>query len=79
MDWLVAWDIGICNRLTHCTVCGRQPVTRWGVCGTEQHTLGYVLCRVHDTPAGVRRVEGLFAQRYERGFPRFSPPEKSEA
>jgi hypothetical protein len=41
-DWTIAMDTGITGRLTHCTVCGCQPTTRWGVCGTEQHTLGYV-------------------------------------
>jgi hypothetical protein len=69
-DWLVAWDTGITGRLTHCTVCGRPGAARWGVCGTEQHTLGYVLCKAHDSAEGVRQVERLLSARYGAGAPR---------
>jgi hypothetical protein len=67
MDWLVAFDDGLTLRLRCCTLCGRTPVHLWGVCGSPRAAFAYVLCRsCHDT-GGVRRVEVLFAQRYEAG------------
>lgn len=68
-DWLCAFDDGLVERLTHCTLCGRQPVSLWGICGTLRAAFAYVLCRACQERGGVRRVEVLFAQRYEAGAP----------
>ena len=64
-DWLVAVDDGLVERLRCCTLCGRSPVALWGICGTLRLALAYVLCRPCRDTGGVRRVEVLYAQRYE--------------
>ena len=66
-DWTVAVDDGLTQRWQHCSLCGRSPPVLWGVVGTLRAAFAYVLChRCRDT-GGVRRVEVLFAQRYEAG------------
>lgn len=69
-DWLVATDDGLVERWQHCTLCGRQPVHLWGICGTVHLALAYVLCQRCKEQNGVRQVEVLFTQRYEAGVQR---------
>jgi hypothetical protein len=64
-DWLVATDDGLVERWQHCTLCGRTPISLWGVCGTRTLVLSYVLCQRCKVSGGVRQVERLFSQRYE--------------
>ena len=66
-DWTVATDDGLVERLTTCTVCGRQPVRTWGILGLRAVVMSYVLCASCGQPGGMRRVEHVFAQRYEAG------------
>ena len=63
-DWLAGLDDGLCERWTRCTLCGRQPVTRWGICGVQGLAVAYVLCPACWAQGGAGVVERLLEARY---------------
>jgi hypothetical protein len=63
-DWTPAFDDGLVQRLTHCTVCHGQPPTTWGILALWAASQAYVLCQRCATGEGMRQVERLFVRRY---------------
>ncbi len=62
-DWLVAFDTGLCGRLTACTLCGRRDLVTWGMLSLWQTAMAYVLCARCARPEGVRQVERWCVRR----------------
>ena len=58
---MASWSAGSTVRSV-----GVRP-RRSGASGTARLAFAYVLCRPCRDTGGVRRVEGLFTQRYEAG------------
>jgi hypothetical protein len=69
VDLLVAADDQMCDRLQHCTPCGRTPVV-WGgiwfgVDDAKAHSIAYALCHRCLTNDPQRRaLDALLRRRY---------------
>lgn len=61
-DWLIPWDDGLTQRLTHCTRCGARPVVTWGICGVGELAVAYVTCQ--GCRAHLRHIEAWLEARY---------------
>jgi formate dehydrogenase maturation protein FdhE len=65
-DWLVAFDDGLTQRLTRCTVCGSAPVQQWAIWEGTTLSMAYTLCaRCHTTDPQRHIVAALMERRYE--------------
>ena len=66
-DWIIAMDAALCNRLTHCTGCGRSFSSAWFDLWTRSDGLCVPVaacprCKRAD-PCGVR-ISALMDTRY---------------
>jgi hypothetical protein len=72
-DQLTAFDDFVCERLRHCTLCGRHAeVVDTVIVRLDSLRLAAVLCLPCRNRQGLATVQAMLAQRY--GLPVGNPP-----
>jgi hypothetical protein len=63
--WTVAFDDGLVQRHTHCTLCGRTALAYWGLCLVNTLVVAYTLCRpCRQRDTDFHHIEACLEARY---------------
>ncbi len=66
-DWLVALDDGLCERLDHCSLCGRKGVHWFHIWEGTALAIGTALCvRCRAADPKYDALEVVMQQRYAK-------------